>query len=429
MNWVWFLAIIALVVAAAMMVWRKWIAPWQKIDSLVREIAGRTGPRTFLIDGGSLPRRVALSLEDLFKRQQELDQQLSERALSTETIFTAMEDGLLVVDSNHRITLVNRTFQQLFGVPESLPATALLEVTRYPEIDQLVAQTLRSGAPQRTELTIPDAKTNSPRHMQLSAVATRNESGQSTGAVVLFHDITQLKQTDDIRRDFVANVSHELRTPLSILHGYIETLLDDPEISEEELSRMLDVMKRHSNRLGALVDDLLSLAQLESTHPNVQCSDVQLSELFAAIVRDWGKRFAEKKLSIDVSLAPDVPVIRADPTRLQEVLYNLLDNAVKYSHSGGKIRLQANRLNDDVVLTVSDTGVGISEADLPRIFERFYRTDKARSRELGGTGLGLSIVKHIAQMHGGTVEAESTFGQGTSIRVTLPLNGAAVTES
>jgi two-component system phosphate regulon sensor histidine kinase PhoR len=156
---------------------------------------------------------------------------------------------------------------------------------------------------------------------------------------------------------------------------------------------------------------------------------VQLSELFAAIVRDWGKRFAEKKLSIDVSLAPDVPVIRADPTRLQEVLCNLLDNAVKYSHPGGKIRLQANRLNDDVVLTVSDTGVGISEADLPRIFERFYRTDKARSRELGGTGLGLSIVKHIAQMHGGTVEAESTFGQGTSIRVTLPLNGAAVTES
>src|ERR1700730_18644760 len=143
MNWVWFLGIIAAVVAAAMMVWRKWIAPWQKIDFLVREIAGGIGPRTFLIDGGSVPRRVALSLEDLFKRQQQLDQQLSERALSTETIFTAMEDGLLVVDSDHRIPLVNRTFQQLFGVPESLPATALLEVTRYPEIDQLVAQTLR----------------------------------------------------------------------------------------------------------------------------------------------------------------------------------------------------------------------------------------------------------------------------------------------
>ena len=425
MSWLWFPAIFVAVVAAAIIVWRKWIGPWRKIDSLVREIAGGARPRTFLVEGALAPRRVAISLEDLFKRHQALDQQLAERALSTETIFTAMEDGLLVVDSNHRITLVNRTFQELFGLQQTLPASALLEVARYPEIDRLVAQTLRSGAPQRTELTVTDAKTNSPRHMQLSAVATRNESGQSTGAVVLFHDITQLKQTDDIRRDFVANVSHELRTPLSILHGYIETLLEDPEVSEEELSRMLDVMKRHSNRLSALVDDLLSLAQLESTNPNVQCSEVRLSELFAAIVRDWGKRFSEKKLSIDVNLAPDVPVIRADPTRLQEVLYNLLDNAVKYSHPGGKIRLQANRQNDEVILTVTDTGIGISEADLPRVFERFYRADKARSRELGGTGLGLSIVKHIAHMHGGRVEAESALGQGTTIRVLLPLNGAA----
>jgi two-component system phosphate regulon sensor histidine kinase PhoR len=231
----------------------------------------------------------------------------------------------------------------------------------------------------------------------------------------------------------VANVSHELRTPLSILRGYIETLLEDPSLSGDELDRILEVMKKHSNRLSALTDDLLSLARLESAHPNLQLQDVRLSELFAAIVRDWGKRFSEKKLSIDVVLSPSLPIIQADATRLQEVLYNLLDNAVKYSHPGGKIRLEAAHRDHAVEISVGDTGIGIPEPDLPRIFERFYRADKARSRELGGTGLGLSIVKHIAQMHGGNVRAESIAGRGTTIRVSLPLNQEAntrpVTES
>jgi two-component system phosphate regulon sensor histidine kinase PhoR len=151
---------------------------------------------------------------------------------------------------------------------------------------------------------------------------------------------------------------------------------------------------------------------------------VRLSELFAAIVHDWAKKFAEKKLSVDIAIAANLPIIRADETRLQEILYNLLDNSLKYTQPGGKIRLQAQRDGDEIALSVSDTGLGISETDLPRVFERFYRTDKARSRELGGTGLGLSIVKHIAQMHGGRVEAQSELGRGTTIRVLLPLNGA-----
>jgi two-component system phosphate regulon sensor histidine kinase PhoR len=335
-----------------------------------------------------------------------------------------MQDGLLVVDTRHRITLVNRTFRQLFGLGDSIVGQPLLDIVRQAELDRLIAETLRTRTPQTSELTISVPPSNSPRRMQLSAVAMKNEADVTTGAVVLFHDITQLKQADEIRRDFVANVSHELRTPLSILRGYIETLLDDPETSPDELGRILEVMKRHSNRLGVLVDDLLTLAQLESANPNLQLSDVRLSELFAAIVHDWAKKFAEKKLSVDIAIAANLPIIRADETRLQEILYNLLDNSLKYTQPGGKIRLQAQRDGDEIALSVSDTGLGISETDLPRVFERFYRTDKARSRELGGTGLGLSIVKHIAQMHGGRVEAQSELGRGTTIRVLLPLNGA-----
>jgi two-component system phosphate regulon sensor histidine kinase PhoR len=231
-----------------------------------------------------------------------------------------------------------------------------------------------------------------------------------------------LKRLDQIRRDFVANVSHELRTPLSILRGYIETLLDTPKTSREELARILQIMERHSKRLGLLVDDLLSLAQLESSSANLEIGEVQLSELFEHVLRDWKERLAGKHLRLIVDLPSDMPPIRADETRLQEVLYNLLENAVKYSRENGEIRLQAERCGREIVISVRDNGIGISRDDLPRIFERFYRADKARSREFGGTGLGLSIVKHIAQLHGGRVEAESEAGKGTTIRVLLPID-------
>ena len=179
-------------------------------------------------------------------------------------------------------------------------------------------------------------------------------------------------------------------------------------------------MDRHSKRLGLLVDDLLTLAQLESRNTALQFSDVQLEELFESVIRDWGKQLAEKQLKVIVDLSPDARMIRADETRLHEVLYNLLDNAVKYSRENSEIRMQAVQRGHEITVSVTDNGIGISKDDLPRIFERFYRADKARSRELGGTGLGLAIVKHIAQLHGGRVEAESELERGTTIRVVLP---------
>ena len=424
MKWLLLWAISGLAIALGYAVWRRWIAPWDWVENMIRQVARGERPRTFLLNGGSAPRRVGLALEAVFNLQQQLNQQIAERAVGTETIFAAMQDGLLVVDTRHRISLVNRSLRHLFGLGDSIVGHPILEIIREADLDRLIAETLRTGTPQGHELIISDSQSNSPRRMQLSAVAMKNEADTTTGAVVLFHDITQLKQADEIRRDFVANVSHELRTPLSILRGYIETLLDDPGTSRDELERILEVMKRHSSRLGVLVDDLLTLAQLESANPDLQLSDVRVRELFAAIVHDWAKKFAEKKLSVDIAIAANLPVIRADETRLQEVLYNLLDNSLKYTQPGGKIRLQAQRHGDEIALSVGDTGLGISETDLPRVFERFYRADKARSRELGGTGLGLSIVKHIAQMHGGRVEAESELGRGTTIRVLLPLNGA-----
>jgi len=418
----WFLSclIIGSTIALAYFVWRRWIAPWRKLEELVEGIAQTRKPRTFLIRGGAVPRRVAVALEQIFTRQQQLAQQITEGESGTETILSAMQDGLLVVDAARHITLANKTFEQLFGLRETALGAPLLDTVRDTTLDEMIAETLLTGESIRGEI-----KTRG-RELEISAEPMKDETDATTGVVVLFHDITQLKQLDEVRKDFVANVSHELRTPLSILRGYIETLADHPETSPKELSRILEVMERHSKRLELLVEDLLSLAQLESTHPDLQLTDVSIKELLGNVTRDWEKKLAEKRLKVIVDLSAKISLLRADEMRLQEIFYNLLDNAVKYSREGGAIHLQARQLGDEVVMTVSDSGVGIARDDLPRIFERFYRVDKARSRALGGTGLGLSIVKHIAQLHGGRVEAESELGQGTTIRIVLPVVASPV---
>ena len=422
MSWL-FLGVISVVfVAIALVAWRKWIAPWRHLDQLVRQIADRERPRTFLVDGGARARRVGLALENVFRRQEQLDQQVAGRESGTEAILETMQDGLLVVDMGRHITLMNRTFENLFELRGEALGAPLLDSVRHATLDRLIAETLRTGERMQSQLTLTDSKTDAERHVEVSAVPLKDDMDLISGAVILFHDITQLKRVDQIRRDFVANVSHELRTPLSILRGYIETLLDNPKTSREELARILQIMERHSKRLGLLVDDLLSLAQLESSSASLEIGEVQLSELFESVLRDWKERLAGKQLRLIVDFPPDMPPIRADETRLQEVLYNLLENAVKYSRENGEIRLQAKRCGPEIAISVGDNGIGISRDDLPRIFERFYRADKARSRELGGTGLGLAIVKHIAQLHGGRVEAESDPGRGTTVRVFLPAN-------
>jgi two-component system phosphate regulon sensor histidine kinase PhoR len=399
----------------AFIVWRKWIAPWRQVEQVITQIGCGERPRTFLMEGSAPAQRIGFQLEKIVADLEQLQKQIAKRESGMQTIFSAMQDALLVVDSSRQVILTNRTFRKLFDAPEISLATPLLEIVRDPALDRLLTDAFRGAGPVRCELALDESQ------IELHAVATRNETGQITGALVLFHDISELKKMDQVRRDFVANVSHELRTPLSILRGYIETLLDSPKTSREELTRILRVMERHSNRLELLVEDLLTLAQLESGNSDLQLGNVELSSLFREMIRDWEKKLTSKQLNIIVDVPPDLSPIRADRTRLQEALYNLLDNAVKYSREHGEIRLSARHRDCEIELSVSDDGIGIAKEDLPRIFERFYRADKARSADaIRGTGLGLAIVKHIAQLHGGRVEAESELEKGTIIRVVLP---------
>src|SRR5213082_2559529 len=363
LSWL-FLGLICVVFATIAFVgWQKWIAPWRHIEQLVRQIAGGERPRTFLVDGGTLAQRVGLALESIFRRQQQLDQQITGLESGTQAILGAMQDGLLVVDTRRHITLMNRTFEDLFELRDGAVGAPLLETVRHATLDRLIAETLRTGKAMQSELMLTDSKTNAEHHLEVSAVPMKDDFDLTTGAVVLFHDITQLKRLDQIRSDFVANVSHELRTPLSILGGYIETLLDNPKTSREELARILAIMERHSQLLGLLVDDLLSLARLESSNANLELSAVRVEELFNNVVRDWKEKLAAKNLKVIVDLSPDARTIRADEMRLQEVLHNLLDNAVKYSHEHGEVRLRTALQGLEMVLSVADNGMGITKDD------------------------------------------------------------------
>src|SRR5437762_5270833 len=409
MIWLLLCAIVAATIALALIAWRKWIAPWWQIDELITQIGRGEQPQTFLIHGGAEAQRIGLRLEKIFNDLKQLTKQIAKRESGMQTIFAAMHDALLVVDSKRYVILANRTFRILFALPEISEGTPLLEIVRDATLDRVINDAFDHGGPVRSELTLEGLQ------IELHAVATRNQAGEITGVLVLFHDITELKKIDQVRRDFVANVSHELRTPLSILRCYTETLLDNPKTSREELSRILGVMERHSKRLDLLAQDLLTLAQLQSVNPSLQLGNIDLSNLSGEVLRDWEKKLAKKQLSVIVDVPPDMPTVRADRVRLEEALYNLLDNAVKYSREHGAIRLMARQRDEQIVLSVSDNGIGISKEDLPRIFERFYRVDKARSPEsIRGTGLGLAIVKHVAQLHCGRVEAESEINQGTT---------------
>ena len=413
----WFVLVLICVAfgCVAFVAWRKWIAPWWQLEDVITRIGRGERPRTFLMDGGAPARRIGFQLEKIVGDLEQHQKQIAKRESGMQTIFSAMQDALLVVDSNRRVILTNQTFRKLFDAPEVSMATPLLEIVRDPTLDQLLTDAFRGRGPVRCELTLDGSQ------IELHAVATKNEAGEITGALVLFHDITELKKIDQVRRDFVANVSHELRTPLSILRGYIETLLDTPKTPREELTRILRVMERHSDRLELLVEDLLTLAQLESSNPDIQMGMIDLSSFLQEVVRDWEKKLAKKQLKIVVDLRSELSPISADRTRMQEALYNLIDNAVKYSREHGQIRLGARQRDGEIELAVSDEGIGIAKEDLPRIFERFYRADKARSPDnVRGTGLGLAIVKHIAQLHGGRVEANSEIDKGTTIRMILP---------
>jgi two-component system phosphate regulon sensor histidine kinase PhoR len=420
---IWGVTVIGIAFLIAAIWWRHRVdLPMRELVSAVDDlIAGRTPP-TFISRGAAPLQRIARSIEDLAGEQKRLRKQITQEGFSLQVILASMAEGVLVVDRSTTIRLANSSLLRLFDLSTSPVGHTILATMREASIHEVARLALESGEPQSREIASGAGRApGATRYLSLSAVPMKNPKGQIDGAVIIFHDVSRLRQLEEVRKDFVANVSHELRTPLAIFHGYLENLIDNPRLPRKELVEILHILKRHSNRLNALLEDLLSLARLESRTDHLEREPISVAPFLHDVVNNWTHKVAEKNIELVVETQPQLPVLNADALRMEQVLNNLIDNAIKYTGRDGRIVVAAQNGGNRLRLSVRDNGAGITPADLPHIFERFYRAEKGRSREHGGTGLGLSIVKHIAQLHGGAVHAESTFGEGTTITLDLPI--------
>ncbi len=358
-------------------------------------------------------RQVQAEMEDFQRHQQ---QTTTDAKAQQQVLFNSMLEGLLLLDRNRRIYLANRAFKNLFGIKTELRGKTIVEALRVHELAELVERVEGEGQVFDYELQLPDL---SERWLQVNAAAISNSAGEREGTILVFHDLTRLKQLERTREEFVANVSHELRTPLSLIKGYVETLLDGARNNPEVAERFLKIIERNAQRLDLLIQDLLTISALEAGRVKLNLQTVELRPLVEKVLGDLKAPADNKSITLVNQLAELTAT--ADVSRIEQVFANLVDNAIKYGRTQGTVTVGGGKTGDGKIeIFVQDDGPGIPPESLDRIFERFFRVDKARSREQGGTGLGLSIVKHIVQNHGGKVWVKSEPGKGATFFFTLP---------
>lgn len=345
------------------------------------------------------------------------EQLVAETRAQQEALFNSMVEGVLLLDAAGRVQLVNESLRRLLALPEDPRGRQLLEAIRWPALPALVARAAAGERVQDVELESPGPH---PRTLDVNAAAWLDRDGRTQGTILVFHDITRLKELENTRREFVANVSHELRTPLSLIKGFVETLQDGAKNDPATASRFLEKIEKHTDRLAFLIEDLLTISKLESGQAVLNLQRLELHAAAQHVLDDLQRRAADKSVTLRNEIATSL-FARADADRLDQVFSNLVDNAIKYGRAGGEVIVGATTAGGGFVeVFVRDNGPGIPAEACERVFERFFRVDKARSREQGGTGLGLAIVKHIVQSHGGTVRVESEPGRGSTFLFTLP---------
>ncbi|MFZ2948185.1 MAG: ATP-binding protein, partial [Desulfuromonadaceae bacterium] len=356
-------------------------------------------------------------LNDMSERIEDQVQRLSSEKQRLDTILSSMGEGIMVTAPDGVITLVNPAFRRLFSITGEVEGKKLVEISRHPDLLEAFNDL---GKPDVNEL-VREISLQPNDCTLFTHWVPLDVDGIRQGIVAVFHDISDLKKMENMRRDFVANVSHELRTPVTVIKGYAETLLDGILTSDPARAvRFVEIISSHSERLTNLINDILTLSSLETKEAQVDLNPIDVSETITKTCRLLQERALQKNIAIvNETAGAAVPRVMADQGRLEQVVVNLLENAIKYTPEGGTVRLNTEDSGAFVRVSVADTGIGIPFKDLPRIFERFYRVDEARTREQGGTGLGLAIVKHIVQLHGGDVSVASEPGRGSIFSFTL----------
>lgn len=388
--WPTFAIIAAVVALASLFFWRS------DRSRLLREVA-----------------RLKREKEDVRSR---VELKLANFTAEQQAMFDSMIEGLLLLDAEGNVRLTNEAFEDQFNLRQNLKGRSLMEAVRFHEIQEVYNRTLVDGVVQGHELELPAVDN---RVLQVNSAVVLDGKGGRRGMILVFHDITRVKELENTRREFVANVSHELRTPLSLIKGYVETLIDGAKEEPELRDKFLHTIEKHADRLTFLIEDLLTLSHLESGTLVMNVQPTRLKDAVDRVCEDLSKRAAEKEIDLINAVSDDI-VVQADSDRLEQVLFNLLDNGIKYGREAGDVRITADgRRNGRIEVCVEDDGAGIPDDAKERLFERFFRVDKARSREQGGTGLGLAIVKHIVQSHGGELRVESQLGHGASFYFSL----------
>jgi len=361
--------------------------------------------------------RLSHSLNQTAARLDRTIHTLTEERNLSSAILGSMVEGVLVVNGAERVVFANQSFAEILDLkvpPQS--GSGLVEVVRQTELIEAARKVL-AGEP-RVESEIV---TGTLRQHFFAATVASVRAAETNGAVLVLHDITDLRKLERVRRDFVANVSHEFRTPLTAIQGFAETLLAGAMNDPQNRERFLGIIVEHSRRLARLTDDLLMLSKMDADRLELEMRRIPVGPFVESCIETSAPRAKDKDLKLLVNLAERISDVAGDRRRLTEVLQNLLDNAIQYTPAGGQIMVSASPKNDEVIFTVSDTGIGIPQVDQPRIFERFYRVDVARSREVGGTGLGLSIAKHLVETHGGRIWVDSEVGRGTEFHFSVPM--------
>ena len=345
---------------------------------------------------------------------------VTEKNNEREAILSSMVEGVLAVDADECVISANETCGRMLGVDlGAVRGKAIQEVVRNTDLQLFLGRTLTEGAPIEADITLRDE--GDTREFQAHGAPLRGSDGRQIGAVVVLNDVTNLRRLERVRRDFVANVSHELRTPITSIKGFAENLRDGTISDPEKAKRFLGIIVRQSDRLNAIIEDLLLLADVErfSDARGPRMEDFRLIDVLKEAVEDCAVAAPEGSNDVRVECDPDL-AMRGNPVLVVQAIANLVNNAIKYSPADSPVSVEAATVDGHVEIRVADRGPGIEREELPRLFERFYRVDKARSRKLGGTGLGLAIVKHIVEAHGGTVSVESTPGEGSTFTIRLP---------
>lgn len=360
-------------------------------------------------------KRIKELIDDLNQLREKIVKLQKENS-QVQGILDSMVEGVIAVDRGTKILAINPTIEKLFNVSQDeAKGRFFLEVIRNNDIAEIINTILNSKESISRELALiwPIQRT-----FQINASPIL-EKNTVSGCLMVLHDITEIRKLETMRRDFVANVSHELKTPLTSIKGFVETLLEGALEDKENSRHFLKIIQEHAERLNSLINDLLDLSAIESEETQLEAEEFKLKELADKVLSSFKAQLKNRTIEAKNNLDGNL-FVKADKARIEQVFTNLLDNAIKFNKDKGFIRIYSQDLPDKIKIIVEDSGIGIPQKDIPRIFERFYRVDKARSRELGGTGLGLSIVKHIVGLHRGTVGVESTEGLGSKFFFTLP---------